>query len=116
MAQQLAARLGVAVGISSGANFLGALRILEQLGGRATVVTVFPDDNKKYLSTDLLRDEPVGEEFSSKDVELTGFRAFKRVCQTCCDPVECTADLPPDFAASDRELPTCPRRQWTSIH
>ena len=58
MAQKLAAELGIAVGISSGANFLGALKIQNELGPDATVVTVFPDDNKKYLSTDLLRDEP----------------------------------------------------------
>ena len=51
MAQKLAADLGLGVGISSGANFLGALVVQEHLGVDATVVTVFPDDNKKYLST-----------------------------------------------------------------
>jgi cysteine synthase A len=56
MAQKLAASLGLAVGISSGANFVGALMIQNQIGDDAVVVTVFPDDNKKYLSTDLLRE------------------------------------------------------------
>ncbi|MCP4214924.1 MAG: PLP-dependent cysteine synthase family protein, partial [bacterium] len=51
MAQKLANRLGIGVGISSGANFLGALQIHEELGDDAVVVTVFPDSNKKYLST-----------------------------------------------------------------
>ena len=60
MAQKLAGELGLGVGISSGANFLGALDGPGRRSGRdAVVVTVFPDDNKKYLSTDLLREEPV---------------------------------------------------------
>ncbi|HTG93135.1 MAG TPA: cysteine synthase family protein, partial [Pyrinomonadaceae bacterium] len=53
MAQKLAAKLGLAVGISSGANFIGALLAQEELGADAIVATVFPDDNKKYLSTGL---------------------------------------------------------------
>ena len=58
MAQKLA-RHGLAVGISSGANLLAALKIQDDLGADAVVATVFADSNKKYLSTDLLRDEPV---------------------------------------------------------
>ena len=57
MAQKLAAQLGLAVGISSGANFIGALMAQNDMGADAVVTTVFPDDNKKYLSTDLLREE-----------------------------------------------------------
>ncbi len=83
MAQKLANQLGLGVGISSGANFLGALKVQEELGGDAVVVTIFSDDNKKYLSTDLLREEPVKEGFLSPDIKLLGLRAFKRVCQTC---------------------------------
>ena len=55
MAQRLASELGLAVGISSGANFLAAVQVQDALGDDAVVATVFPDDNKKYLSTDLLR-------------------------------------------------------------
>lgn len=73
MAQKLASVLGLGVGISSGANFLGAIIAQEKLGKDAVVVTVFPDDNKKYLSTDLMSDEPVKEEFLSKDIELISF-------------------------------------------
>jgi cysteine synthase A len=90
MAQKLAGELGLAVGISSGANFLGALKRLEAMGGDAVVATVFADDNKKYLSTDLLRREPAGLDFLTPHVKLLGFRALKRVCHTCCDPSECT--------------------------
>ncbi len=110
MSQALATHLGMGVGISSGANFLGALKVLNQLGGDAAVVTVFSDDNKKYLSTDLLRDEPLKDGFLSPHVELMGFRAFKRVCHTCCDPVECAEHLPDDFVAAEQALPYCPRR------
>jgi cysteine synthase A len=110
MAQRLARELGLAVGISSGANLLGALQVLEGLGGEAVVATVFPDDNKKYLSTDLLRDEPVRSDHGAPHVELRGFRAFKRVCHTCCDPLECTEPLPADLVASAEALPPCPRR------
>ena len=83
MAQKLAASLGIAVGISSGANFIGALMLQNQMGADAVVVTVFPDDNKKYLSTDLLREEDVEAGYLTPDVELTNYHAFKRVCHTC---------------------------------
>jgi cysteine synthase A len=83
MAQKLAASLGLAVGISSGCNFLAALRVQQELGPDAVVVTVFSDDNKKYLSTDLVREEPVGPAYVSPDVELCGLRALQRVCAMC---------------------------------
>ena len=88
MAQKLASRLGLAVGISSGANFLGALRVQDEMGAGAVVATIFPDDNKKYLSTDLLRDEPAREGYLAPDVELLGYRALRRVCYTCFEPDE----------------------------
>jgi cysteine synthase A len=96
MAQKLAAVLGLAVGISSGANFIGALKVQEALGPDAVVATIFADDNKKYLSTDLLREEPVRPGFLSPGVRLKGVRAYRRVCATCCDPEECRGSLPAD--------------------
>lgn len=78
MAQKLAANLGLAVGISSGANFLGALIALEDLGAGAIVATVFSDDNKKYLSTDLVRDEPIKNEYLSPRIELFGYQTIGR--------------------------------------
>ena len=89
MAQKLALQLGIAVGISSGANFIGALQVQNELGADAVVATVFPDDNKKYLSTDLMRDEPIKEAYLSREVELLEYRTIKRVCQTCCDFENC---------------------------
>lgn len=83
MAQKLAACLGLAVGISSGANFVGALLVQEELGADAVVTTVFPDDNKKYLSTGLLREEKSQPEYLAPEVDLLSYQAFKRVCYTC---------------------------------
>jgi len=85
MAQKLACQLGLGVGISSGANFLGALAVQNDLGDDSVVVTVFPDSNKKYLSTDLVREEPAREDYLTPEVELTAFRAFNRVCYVCVD-------------------------------
>jgi cysteine synthase A len=73
MSQRLASELGIAVGISSGANLLGALQIAHEQGARACVATVFCDDNKKYLSTDLCSDEECKEHYGCNDVELLGF-------------------------------------------
>jgi cysteine synthase A len=88
VAQKLA-QVGLAVGISSGANFVGALKLQNELGADAPVVTVFSDSNKKYLSTDLLRTEPVRDGYLSPEIEIRGFSAFKRVCAICCDYKEC---------------------------
>ncbi len=83
MSQKLASQLGLAVGISSGANLLGALKVQNSIGSDATVVTVFADDNKKYLSTDLLRSEAVKSNYLSSDIELIKFDTISRVCSHC---------------------------------
>jgi cysteine synthase A len=111
MSQCLASELGLGVGISSGANFLGAVMIQEEMGGDAVVATVFPDDNKKYLSTDLLGCEPVRNGFLSPDISLMSVRAYKRVCHTCCDPGVCLDAVPLD-APDTVPLPRCPRRDY----
>ncbi len=111
LAQKLTNQLGLGVGISSGANFLGALKVQEILGKDSVVVTVFADDNKKYLSTDLLRDEPEKDDFLSNDITLDSISSFKRVCHTCCDPKDCAANEPIDFINEGGLLPHCPRRQ-----
>jgi cysteine synthase A len=85
MAQLLAGH-GLAVGISSGANVIGALRVQQQLGPNAIVVTVLPDSNKKYLSTDLLRSEPVKDGYLTPQVKMLGFDSVNRVCEMCADP------------------------------
>ncbi len=78
MAQRLARELGLAVGISSGANFLGALELALGRPGEPVVVTVFPDSNKKYLSTDLVREEQSREDYLTPQVELCDFEAVPR--------------------------------------
>jgi cysteine synthase A len=83
MAQALARSIGLAVGISSGANFLGALLAQERLGPDAVVATVFPDSNKKYLSTDLMREEPVKPTHLSPHVALDHFTVLARRCEYC---------------------------------
>ncbi|HWS01077.1 MAG TPA: cysteine synthase family protein [Prolixibacteraceae bacterium] len=83
MAQKLASKLGLAVGISSGANFLGAVKIQNDSGGHMKVVTTFSDSNKKYLSTDLVKIEPMRDEYLSNDLELIDFRIIRRTCQAC---------------------------------
>jgi cysteine synthase len=79
MAQKLAAELGLGVGISSGANFIGALIAIERLGEDSIVATVFSDDNKKYLSTDLVREEPVKPGYLTPDIELFGYQTIGRM-------------------------------------
>jgi len=85
LAQRLAADLGLGVGISSGANLAAAIALQTSMGDDAVVATVFPDSNKKYLTTDLLRVEPIRDGYVAADVELTGFQVIQRVCATCCD-------------------------------
>jgi cysteine synthase A len=68
---------------------LAALKAQDDLGDEAVVATVFADDNKKYLSTDLLRDEPVKSHYRAPEVVLTGFRTLRRVCNVCCDAEGC---------------------------
>ena len=51
MAKKLAAEEGLSVGISAGANVVGALRLAEEVKGN--VVTVLPDAAERYMSTEL---------------------------------------------------------------
>jgi len=89
MAQKLAS-VGLAVGISSGSNVIGALKIQDAIGKDAVVVTVLSDSNKKYLSTDLMRTEAVRPGYLSPHTEVLGFDAMNRVCALCCDDPTCS--------------------------
>ena len=51
MAFRLAREEGLFAGTSTGANAVAALRLAEQLGPHATVVTVLCDTGMKYLRT-----------------------------------------------------------------
>ena len=70
MARMISERFGIGVGISSGANFIGACMVQNMLGDDRTVVTVFPDDNKKYLSTDYSQPQTVREGSLLEDIKL----------------------------------------------
>jgi cysteine synthase A len=89
MAQALAKRLGLGVGISSGANLVAALLAQERLRPDAVVATVFSDDNKKYLSTSLLASEPAKPGYLTPEIELLNYEVIRRACKTCSDAEVC---------------------------
>lgn len=68
MARLLSTKLGLGVGISSGANFLASVLAAEE--NDKNIVTVFPDDNKKYISTDLSQEIDNNMDFISNQIEL----------------------------------------------
>lgn len=68
MSRKLANELGLGVGISSGANLLGC--IMAKIKFELPMVTVFADDNKKYLSTELSKPIDNNEEFLSNKIKL----------------------------------------------
>ena len=67
MAQKLCTELSLGVGISSGANFIASV-ISEE-----NSITVFPDDNKKYLSTNLTT--PISTPLVDR-IELISFKVL----------------------------------------
>lgn len=77
MAQRLSRELGLGVGISSGANFLGSVIAGDRLGDNAVITTVFADDNKKYLSTDYSNEFTPESDSISAGIKLLGFRAIR---------------------------------------
>lgn len=72
MSRKIALNLGIGVGISSGANMIASILAKEENAGN--IVTVFPDDNKKYISTDLSKPLDNNENFISNQVEILGYR------------------------------------------
>ncbi len=87
MARKLSRELGLGVGISSGANFLASVKVQslleEQENGygkgknvkkgkeqEGIVVTVFADDQKKYLSTDLSKPICTDSQLLSNQIKL----------------------------------------------
>ncbi|MBD5144616.1 MAG: cysteine synthase family protein [Ruminococcus sp.] len=79
MAQRLSREFGIGVGISSGANLLGAVIAGNRLGDDSAVATVFADDNKKYLSTDYSEEFTPAPDSLSRDIELLGVKAIAAV-------------------------------------
>ena len=71
MSRIISKELGIGIGISSGANFIGSVLLADEIEDK--VVTVFADDNKKYLSTELSKDIDSNIEFVSNNIELLNY-------------------------------------------
>lgn len=71
MSRKIALCLGIGVGISSGANMIAAVLAKEENAGN--IVTVFPDDNKKYISTDLSKSIENNDNFISNKVQILDY-------------------------------------------
>lgn len=71
MTKKLSKELGLGVGISSGANFIGS--VLQNDISNNPSTTVFADDNKKYLSTDLFKEIEIKKEYISAKVHLLNY-------------------------------------------
>lgn len=69
MAIKLGKELGLGVGVSSGANFLASVISSDE---NEEVVTIFVDDNKKYLST-FSKDNEIDDSFISNKIELISY-------------------------------------------
>ena len=74
MARIINKKLGLGVGISSGANLLGAILLSEYTNKE--VVTIFPDDNKKYLTTDLTKPINLKKELLSNKIKLLDYKTL----------------------------------------
>jgi len=75
MSRKLAKELGLGVGISSGANFLASVLANEKYEGE--MVTIFADDNKKYLSTDLSKEIDDDSNLLSNQIQLIDYEIIK---------------------------------------
>lgn len=67
MSKILAKKFGLGVGISSGANLLASVISAKD---NTNVVTIFPDDAKKYLTTDLTKEINFNPNLYSNQVEI----------------------------------------------
>ena len=66
-------KLGLSVGISSGANVFGAILKASEISEGSNVATILCDDNKKYLTTDLCSGT---EEALSRDIKILNYELF----------------------------------------
>lgn len=71
MSRLISKELGIGVGITSGANMIASVLIADEID--TNVVTVFADDNKKYLSTDLSKEIDNNENFISNKIKLIDY-------------------------------------------
>jgi cysteine synthase A len=69
MSQELAAREGIFVGISSGGTFAGALKIAAEARQGATILAMLPDTGERYLSTPLFASVP--SDMTPEELEIS---------------------------------------------
>ena len=79
MARKVALQLGLGVGISSGANLIAS--ILKNENSSKPIVTVFADDNKKYLSTTLSAPPDNNEKFISNQIKILDYEFVNQQTQ-----------------------------------
>ena len=75
MSKLIAKKLGLGVGISSGANLLGAI-LLNHQDNLNNTITIFPDDNKKYLTTDLTKELKYNKNLISNQIKLISYESI----------------------------------------
>ena len=73
MSKRIAKEFGLGIGISSGANFLASV-IMDS--DDLKIATVFPDDNKKYITTKLSEEVDDNPELISNQIRLLGFEVI----------------------------------------
>ena len=71
MSRKIALDLGIGVGISSGANLIAS--VIENERNAGNIVTVFPDDNKKYITTELCKPIDKNEKYISNSIKLLNY-------------------------------------------
>lgn len=76
MSRKLSKQLGIGTGISSGANLIAAIILNENIKGN--MVTVFADDCKKYLSSDLSKEIDNNQLFISNQIKLITYEVVNK--------------------------------------
>ncbi|RAP51046.1 MAG: hypothetical protein BZ133_03875 [Methanosphaera sp. SHI613] len=73
MSKRIAKEFGLGIGISSGANFLASVLMDDE---DLNIATVFPDDNKKYITTKLSEKIDENPELISNKIKLIDFKVI----------------------------------------
>ena len=73
MSKRIAKEFGLGIGISSGANFLASVLMDSD---ELKIATVFPDDNKKYITTKLSEETDEDSKLLSNRIKLIGFEVL----------------------------------------
>ena len=73
MSKRIAQKFGLGIGISSGANFLASVLMDNE---DLKIATVFPDDNKKYITTKLSENIDNNSKLHSNKIKLIDFEVI----------------------------------------